>query len=506
MFNFGIGDAKLRTQNLNAAAISSAATAGTFDPVNLANPVNAPALATALDWFSYGRAKHELVNTRAIVDGPLFELPAGKVRVAVGAEFMRETFTGFSSPASAFTAAGIAGIVDNHRSRDVTSVFGELNVPVFGAGSGIGDLTVNLSGRYDHYSDFGSTFNPKIGANFAPVEWLKLRGNWGTAFQAAGISLLADPLPSFATVSQFVRPNPKAGLPVTQTRFNVLAFNGPKFPLNPQEATTWSLGFDVKPPVLEGFSAGLTYYSVNVKNVIAAPSAVGSRLYLDYLDRIVAYDPSLPDQGQAALKAFYDSLAAQGSIGAAQTIAALPNGDFSSVYSVIDVRSTNLGRIITTGLDFYARMRKETGFGDVFADVSGNYVLSFKQQASAAAPVISTVELDTTRLRLQTTLGANIGNLRAQAIWNHSQGYAITPTQSNAQQSHVDSFNVINLFFQYKVPGESRVAKDLTLSLNVDNLFDQDPPLYRGQTSTFSGFANGFTLGRMIRLGVSKKF
>jgi iron complex outermembrane receptor protein len=500
MFNFGVGDAKLLTQNLNAAEISSAARDGKFDPVNLANPINLPALAKARDWFSFGRAKHELVNTRAIIDGPLFELPAGKVRVAIGAEFMREKFTGFSSPASAFTAAGIAAIVDNHRSRDVTSVFGELNVPVFGAGSGIGDLSVNLSGRYDHYSDFGSTFNPKIGANFAPVEWLKLRGNWGTAFQAAGISLLADPLPSFATVSHNQRPNPKIGLPIG-SRTNVLAFNGPKFPLNPQEATTWSLGFDIKPPVLEGFSAGLTYYSVNVKNVIAAPSAVGSRLYLDYLDRVVTYD-----QGEGALKAFYDALTAQGSIGAAQTIAALPNGDFSSVYSVIDVRSTNLGRVITTGLDFYARMRKETGFGDVFADVSGNYVLSFKQQASAAAPVISTVELETTRLRLQTTLGANIGNLRAQAIWNHSQGFAITPTATNAQQSRVDSFNVINLFFQYKVPGESSIAKDLTFTLNVDNLFDQDPPLYRGQISTFSGFANGFTLGRMIRLGVSKKF
>jgi len=500
MFNFGVGDAKLLTQNLNAAEISAAATAGTFDPVNLANPVNLPALARARDWFSFGRAKHELVNTRAIVDGPLFDLPAGPVRVAIGAEFMRETYTGFSSPASAFTAAGIAAVVDNHRSRDVTSVFGELNVPVLGAGSGIGDLSLNLSGRYDHYSDFGSTFNPKIGVNFAPVEWLKLRGNWGTAFQAAGISLLADPLPSFATVSQLVRPNPKVGLAVGN-RINVLAFNGPKFPLKPQEAKTWSLGFDIKPPVLEGFSAGLTYYSINVKNVIAAPSAVGSRLYIDYLDRVVTYD-----QGNDALKAFYDALTAQGSIGAAQTLAALPNGDFSTVYSVIDVRSTNLGRVITSGLDFYARMRKETGFGGVFADVSGNYVLTFKQQASEAAPVISTVELETTRLRLQTTLGADIGNLRAQAIWNHSQGFAITPTATNAQQSRVASFNVINLFFQYKVPGESKIAKDLTFTVNVDNLFDQDPPLYRGQISTFSGFANGFTLGRMIRLGVSKKF
>jgi len=110
------------------------------------------------------------------------------------------------------------------------------------------------------------------------------------------------------------------------------------------------------------------------------------------------------------------------------------------------------------------------------------------------------------RLRVATTLGANVGNLRAQVIWNHSQGFDIIPTATNLQQTHVKSFNVFNLFFQYKVPGDSAIAKDLTFSLNIDNLFDQDPPLFRGSTATFFGFANGFTLGRLVRLGVSKKF
>ena len=501
MFNYGVGKADLLAQNLNAAVISAAATAGTFDPVNLSNPVNASVLATARDWFNYGRSKHDMVNARAIFDGPLFELPGGTVRTAVGAEYLKETFSGFSSPSGAFTAAGIAAIVDRHQSRNVKSIFGEINVPVLGQDSGLGELSVTASGRYDDYSDFGGTFNPKIGVNYAPVEWLKLRGNWGTAYQAPGISLLAEPNANFNTVSQFVRPNTKPGLPSTAQRFNVLTANGPKFPLGPQKAKTWSLGFDIKPPVMEGFAAGLTYYSIDFKDVIGAPSVVGSRLYIDYLDRIVTFD-----KGDAALKAFYDQLTAEGTAGAAQTLASLPNGDFSSVYSVVDVRSANLTRILTTGLDFYARFNQPTGFGDVFADVSGNYVLTFRQQASDAAPIVSLVELDTTRLRLQTTLGANVGNLRGQVVWNHSQGYDILPTASNGQQTHVKSFNVFNLFFQYKVPGESTIAKDLTFTLNVDNVFDQDPPLFRGQASTFNGFTNGFTLGRLVRLGVSKRF
>jgi iron complex outermembrane receptor protein len=501
MFNYGIGKAQFRGDNLNAARITQAAAAGTFDPVNLANPINAPALASARDWFTFGRGRHKLVNARAIFDGPLFELPGGAVRAAVGAEYLKETYNGHPG-VGALTSAQITALVDRSAEREIKSVFGELNIPLLGESSGIHDLSIAASGRYDDYSDFGGTFNPKIGVNFAPVDWLKLRGNWGEAFQAPGISLLAEGgVPNFATVSLFVRPNTKPGLPQTAQRFNLLAYNGPQLPLLPQTAKTWSLGFDISPPVIEGFSAGLTYYSVDFTGVIGAPSVVSPRLYIDYLDNVVTYD-----QGDAALQAFFDQLAAQGSTNAAQTLAALPGGNLSSVYAVLDVRTKNQGRVKTSGLDFYARMRKETGFGDVYADVSGNYVLTFKTQPSPSAAVISTVELDTTRLRLQSTLGANVGNLRAQVTWNHSQGFDIIPTAANAQQAHVGSFNLFNLFFQYKVPGESRIAKDLTLSLNIDNVFDQDPPIFRGTTATFFGFGNGFTIGRVVRLGVTKRF
>ncbi len=77
---------------------------------------------------------------------------------------------------------------------------------------------------------------------------------------------------------------------------------------------------------------------------------------------------------------------------------------------------------------------------------------------------------------------------------------------STLNQDKVDSFNVFNLFFQYKVPGDSAIARDLAFTLNVDNLFDKDPPLFRGADNSLFGVRNGFTIGRLIRFGVSKKF
>jgi iron complex outermembrane receptor protein len=500
MFNYGEGKAKFIGNSLNAAVISAAATAGTFDPVNLANPVNASTLAAARDWFVYGRGTHHLTNARAILDGPLFDLPAGPIRAAVGVEYLKEKYAGNTVSGGA-TAAQIAALVDRTAQRSIKSVFGELNVPVLGESSGIHDLSIAVSGRYDHYSDFGGTFNPKIGVNFAPVDWVKLRGNWGKAFQAPGISLLsAGNAPFFNVLPIAVRPFTNPALPPTATRTNILTLSGPISPLDPQTAKTWSLGFDIRPPVVPGLAGGLTYYSVDFKDIVGQPQISAPSFYANYPNNFVTFD-----KGDAALLAYFNQLAAAGPPNTAQTLATI-GGNMSSVYGILDSRTKNLSSIKTTGLDFYVRMRRETGFGDVFADVSGNYILTFDQQASAGAAVVSTLGTDTTRLRVTSTLGTDIGNLRAQVVWNYSQGFDITPTVTNLQQNHVSSYSIFNAFFQYKVSGDSAFAEDLTLSLNIDNIFDQDPPIYHGSTGIFSGFTNGFTLGRLVRVGVSKEF
>ena len=73
-------------------------------------------------------------------------------------------------------------------------------------------------------------------------------------------------------------------------------------------------------------------------------------------------------------------------------------------------------------------------------------------------------------------------------------------------QDRVGDFNTVNLFFKYSVPSESVLLKDLDLTLNINNVFDQDPPLYTSIGSSTPGYANGFTLGRLIQFGLSKKF
>lgn len=76
-------------------------------------------------------------------------------------------------------------------------------------------------------------------------------------------------------------------------------------------------------------------------------------------------------------------------------------------------------------------------------------------------------------------------------------------------QTQVDSFNVVNLFFRYDFDGQG-LLQDLALTANVENVLDEEPPEFRGVTSTTStaGYAAtlGGTLGRLIQVGVEKKF
>ena len=508
-FNYGRGKAGFRGQGnpINTTALNNAALAGTFNPANLAAPGNAAAIASATDLFQFGRAVNELVNARVVADGPLFTLPGGDLRVAVGAEYEHDSYAGITSRGA--SNAAIAALADTVIKRSIKSVFGEINLPIIGAENrgALYSLSLTASARYDDYSDFGHTFNPKFGLNFEPTDWLRLRGNWGKAFQAPGLSDLAqataqsvNPLPT--TLRPFFDPNTPVLGGSNHTGF-LVAFGGTLPGLQAQKATTWSLGFDIKPPA-SGFAAGMTYYNIKFRGLIGFAPINLPTFYANYADKVVVYTA-----GDAAMQAYFNTLAANlpgglAGIAAQNTLASI-GGNFSNVYAVMDGRTANLGTVITNGLDFYARYTKEMSFGDIYADVAGTYILNLKQGGTTGIADVNGVDPNN-KFKVNTTVGAHIHNLQAQVTWAHNSGMKTGPAAANLQQSFVTGFNLFNLFFKYQVPGESTFTKDLAFTLNVDNVFDTDPPLYRGLSNSLFGAANGFTLGRVVKFGISKKF
>ena len=83
---------------------------------------------------------------------------------------------------SAFgSAAGIAA------SRNVWAMFTEANVPI------LKTLEGNVAVRFDHYSDFGSTTNPKLSIRWQPTRAMLVRASIGTGFRAPGLIGIYEP-------------------------------------------------------------------------------------------------------------------------------------------------------------------------------------------------------------------------------------------------------------------------------------------------------------------------
>jgi hypothetical protein len=112
------------------------------------------------------------VKERGIkADGPLFDLPGGQVKMAVGANYT--TYSVLVQQTNQSAANPMVNIVQDARNRHVWAAFTQLNIPVFGDANalpGLRRFDLEFSWRHDQYDDVGGTSNAKIGFNWAPIE------------------------------------------------------------------------------------------------------------------------------------------------------------------------------------------------------------------------------------------------------------------------------------------------------------------------------------------------
>ena len=503
LLNYSGSDTTFGQQNPNvtalAAAGASTSAATAIDPFNLA--LTSPSVIQGImNNENAGEAKDELLNARVVADGRLLTLPGGDVRLAAGYEFMHDNFQQrfeTNIPIDTLSSYGF-----NQYKRSVNSLFGELNIPFVGAGNASGivqSLVLSASGRYDHYSDFGNTFNPKIGLSYKPVNWINLRGNWGTSFTAP------TPLDQLGANTNTLTPFPfvaftnPASPPGTSGMYT-LALQGSQPDLKPEKAKTWSLGFDVNPPFIPGLRAGASFYRVVFNGILETPTP-NAGIFQTFPNNVTFNSAGVT---QAQISSF-GALVPTGAATVAPFLGATP---IASVYELVDFRTGNFGILRQSGLDFNANYQHKTGFGSFDLTVNGNYKLSSNQQSSANSPAVNLLTKDNYgKLNLQTIAGINIGIFRAQAAWNHTSGYAVTPTTSVPVHDYISQFNTVDLFFKLDVPTTVPGLGGTSLTLNVKNVANQSPPVYLVSTPSYpGGYANGFTLGRLIIVGIAKKF
>jgi iron complex outermembrane receptor protein len=527
--NYGESQTEVHRPRINTTAQTAALCAtfagdpnGAFTPDRPAaeclNPYmpqvsSAAVLSSILDFETYGLAKQRLLNTRLILDGGLIDIPGGTVKLAFGGEYIHENY----SVVNRDIVPGNTALALKSAARTVKAAFAELVVPVVGpdnASTFIHSLTLSASGRYDHYDQWGGTFNPRLSATFEPVEWIAVRGNWGKSFNAPSLpdsTGAPDTASAVGGIGPFLlRPGDSAAFAAR----TAIRLTGGNPTLGPQRATTWQVGVDVRPPFLQGFSAGLTYWNVNFTDAIGTapfftPAVLYSQPWLDSGSVIVqAPGAGSPGLTPAQIDQVIAALKGSGYENDPATVAAIQGAQNGTapLYAFIDARRRNLGTTKVKGLDFNASYTHPASFGTIDARIAGTYLLDRKSQPTPTSVALDDLVNDTSRFNFAASVGATVGKFRAQATLNHTQGFNVVPFVGNTNQTHVNSFNVVNLFFRYDFKGE-QLTQDLSLTLNINNAFNQDPPLYMGTRSLiFHGFANGLTVGRFVQFGVSKKF
>ena len=185
-FSGGYGLQRERNDGVNIVhrlrLTRSVAATSLADAINLFGDgaVNDPALIDRLRGSLTRRLRYENRNAALRADGPLFSLPAGEVKMAIGAEYRRDQlrYVQISERSSDVpVTSGIRGLPDH---RTVRSLYGEIVAPIMDAGNAFpGRLTITAAGRYEDYSDVGDTANPKFGVEWAPVKGLTLRASYG---------------------------------------------------------------------------------------------------------------------------------------------------------------------------------------------------------------------------------------------------------------------------------------------------------------------------------------
>lgn len=202
----------------------------------------------------------------AKVSGEIFDLPGGSAAIAFGVITRSEQFTDTldeqSVQGQAYGSAGSNGA----GARKTKSIYSELAMPV------LESLEVQLAARYDEYSDFGESSNPKVAVRYQPIDSLAFRASAGTGFKAPSLVDLyaasSEGYPSFVdhVACEKEKAEGEEGTPsCTEAQYKVLSGGNPG--LKEEKSESFNIGVMFQPT--SSFNLGLDFWTVKLDNVVS---------------------------------------------------------------------------------------------------------------------------------------------------------------------------------------------------------------------------------------------
>lgn len=474
-------DAHVFSRNINTAALNAALASS--DPNTaldaFGNRTNPQVLRDIYSGVFVPLGKNRLQTAAARFDGPLFALPGGMVRAALGVEYLESKIMrgNLRGPESDPTRQVYGG------RRDVNSAYAEMVVPIVGSAnavSGIQRLDLSVAGRYDRYSDFGSTSNPKIGLTWEPLQNLEVRASYGTSFRAP---LLTEKIVNDPRVQVVDAVDPLS--PVGRARG--LSIRGNPDELGAEEAKTWSLGLQFTPDALPGFNVNVNYFNVEYDGQVFAVEGTEALLQENIFADLIIRNPT-QEQIQQVLNM---GLRVQGA-------------DPTNVDFIVDSRAYNRGRTEQSGIDLQmAYDWSVEGVGDFRASVIGMYLDKYDYQTTPLAPQVDRLNtiINPLQLRGRAGLGWSRDAWNARLSVNYANSYdnnQVDPVEK------IDAWTTVDLHLGYRFQDNGSWMDGFSLSLDVSNIADEDPPFVNVAAGYDPQHANA--LGRTIALGLTKQW
>jgi iron complex outermembrane recepter protein len=231
---------------------------------------------------------HKATNTSidATVSGAVFKLGGGDAVLAAGAEFRKDGWQAVGLASNDPTpllnnqidilggdgqAAGARSSSSNKITRDITSVFAELEMPLTRT------FSVNAAVRADEYEDLGeTTVNPKLAVRWQPTPSLVVRGSATTGFRAPALPEIYSKETERTAINTFDDPllcangTPSAGYTTEQVCSLTGRFQITKVPSNagvkPETSKSFTMGLAFEP--MRGVTTSVDYWETEITDII----------------------------------------------------------------------------------------------------------------------------------------------------------------------------------------------------------------------------------------------
>jgi len=198
-----------RIEELTFAPDGGVSVCGGFDPFGLES-----ISPECLEYIAVDASNHAVVDqtiAEVSLSGPVLSLPAGDLRLAVGAFYKEDRYEYTASPfASVFLPDGRPDIQGFSASRDLRGndhnidVYFETLVPLLADVRGVEALEAVIGYRLSDYKSAGSFDSWKAELLYRPIDSLRFRASFQEAVRAASVFELYQPqLPAFFDYSFF---------------------------------------------------------------------------------------------------------------------------------------------------------------------------------------------------------------------------------------------------------------------------------------------------------------